>query len=335
MMFSVTAPSRIDLAGGTLDIFPLYVFEGGGSTINMAIDLETGADIEVRPDHRIVIRSEDLGEEVSYDSVDDIRPGGRLDLLSRAVAFFRPECGLNVSTRSSLPKGSGLAASSSLLVALSKGLCSVCGLEPDPHVFIDWCANIEAAHLGIPTGKQDYYAAYFGGLSRIFFGPRGIVHENVALSKLDARMMQECMVLSFTGISHFSGTNNWDMMKRYIDDVGDTRAFMRRIRDVAERMAEVIERRDVRAFAAVLGEEWSNRRGLAEGVSNDRIDFMISEAERAGAMASKLCGAGGGGCMLTVCPPESRKGVEAALENAGAKVMRFNVRFRGVEVVER
>lgn len=333
-MLKITAPSRIDLAGGTLDIFPLYVFEGGGITLNLAIDLETSVIIEKRDDGRIFIKSDDLGIETSYDSVSDIKPGGSLDLIAGAVRFFNPPCGLSITTKSSLPKGSGLAASSSLLVALCKGLCRICSLEPDPHKFIDWCANIEAEHLGIPTGKQDYYAAYFGGLSRISFGLDGISHEHIRLSKLDIRRIEECMILSFTGISHFSGTNNWNMTKRYIDDSEGTRDAMKKIKSTAIKMSEAIGNRDISGFADALDEEWRNRRNLAEGVSNEKIDKIMLAASEAGAMASKICGAGGGGCMVTVCMPEHRAAVIEAIKAAGAEVMDFRVRFEGAEVSE-
>lgn len=333
MKLRVTAPTRIDLAGGTLDIYPLYIFQGGGLTVNMAISPESVVEIETRSDGAIRICSADLGCSGEYESVEALETGGELDLLIRAVRFFRPCTGLNIRAESSVPKGSGLAASSSLLVALMYGLGKICGRETDPHRFIDWCANVEAACLGIPTGKQDYYAAYFGGISAISFQDSCIEHRHLNMTRGFVKMLPESLVLSFTGISHFSGTNNWNMMKRCIDDE-DTRRRMGQIALTALKMQEAVESSDLQRIASVLEEEWRSRKELAEGVSNERIDGMMKAAKEAGALASKICGAGGGGCMATLCEPRDREKVKEALKAQGGEILDFRMQEKGVQAVE-
>ena len=330
----ITAPTRIDLAGGTLDIFPLYVFENGGLTVNMAIDLFTEVDITQRSDTQINIYSSDLGTEKSAANIRDLESGGELDLIIRAIKFFNPPFGMDIKTKSSVPKGSGLAASSSILVALMTGLSKLCLKSADPHNFIDWCANVEAQSLGIPTGKQDYYAAYFGGISAIKFLASGIEHENIKLSRTSIRKISESIILSFTGISHFSGTNNWNMTKSYIDGNPLTKKSMKQIKETSLQMLQAIEKESLKDIAEALNREWENRKQLAEGVTNEKIDKIMSEAKKQGALASKICGAGGGGCMITLCNTENKASISQAITNAGAQILNFDISLEGVKIGE-
>lgn len=327
----VTAPVRIDLAGGTLDIHPLYIFEDGSSVINIAIEPGTEVNIEKRDDKKIVLRSDDLNLTEEYLSSSEINVDSKLGLLGSAVKFFDFEYGLNISTLSHVPKGSGLAASSSMLIALMYGLANLKGVEVEPNTFIDWCANIEARLLGIPTGKQDYYAAYFGRLNNINFTSRGIVNKNYNISELNFDI-ENSIILSFTGISHFSGTNNWAMMKRYIDDEENSRKSMHIIKETAIKMHKAVLSKNIDEIALVLNEEWENRKKLAEGVSNEKIDKIVSNAQKAGALASKICGAGGGGCLITLCHPQDREKVIESLKEAGAEILNFEPAKCGVKI---
>jgi D-glycero-alpha-D-manno-heptose-7-phosphate kinase len=145
-------------------------------------------------------------------------------------------------------------------------------------------------------------------------------------------ILEDRLVLSYTGISHFSGATNWDMLRNYIENTGSTRTFLRTIGETAHAMADVLEREDWDGFARVLDQEWRNRRGLAEGVSTPEIDGMISAAAEAGALASKLCGAGGGGCMITFAAPGRSDAVRSALTTAGATVMPYRISRDGLQV---
>jgi D-glycero-alpha-D-manno-heptose-7-phosphate kinase len=327
-----TTPNRIDLAGGTLDIYPLYVFENGGLTVNLGIDIGSRVEVETRDDGRVVLHSRDLGTTEEYSSVAAVEAGHELDLLARAVRFYAPPCGVTVTTKNDAPRGSGLGASSALLMALSGALARVSGSDATRENFIDWGANLEAQNIAIPTGKQDYYGAIYGGASAIWFELRGNRRESLDDGSGFLDELERHLVLSFTGISHFSGTNNWAMMKRYIDGEGDTVERLREIKATAFRMREALLGRDLRAVARVLDEEWRQRKGLAEGVSTSEIERMIAAAQGAGAYASKICGAGGGGCMVTLAPPERREAVIAALGENGARHLPCRIRREGLKV---
>jgi len=327
-------PNRIDLAGGTLDIWPLYTFLGGGYTINAAIDLGSEVWLETRDDGKFDIYSEDLGEGEMFDSLDDLRPGGPMELVVRALMFWRPKTGLNIRTHNRAPKGTGLGSSSALLIALLGALHTVEGKKIDKQRLIDLAANIEAQTLVVPTGKQDYYAAAYGGVNAIWFGLGGDSVEPLIVDEQVLRELDERLLLSFTGETRFSGTSNWNMMKAYIDNLGKTRENLKAIARTSAAMRECLLAGDFDRFAEVLDEEWSNRKGLAEGVTTPQIERLMAAAREAGAMASKICGAGGGGCMITFVRPGAQEQVIAALEENGATHMPYHIQPQGLTVEE-
>jgi D-glycero-alpha-D-manno-heptose-7-phosphate kinase len=237
-----------------------------------------------------------------------------------------------VETESRAPRGSGLGASSSLLIALSGALNELNAAGLDGEAIIRFGADLEAQNIRIPTGKQDYYAAYYGGVNAIHWGIRGNEVRPLLVSEECLSTLERRLILSFTGISHFSGATNWDMLRNYIEGSGGTRARMREINSTAHAMAAALQVADFDAFSAVLEREWRNRRGLAEGVSTPAIDAMMEAAERGGALASKLCGAGGGGCMITFARDGAQDAVRDALTRLGARVLPYRISRTGLQV---
>jgi D-glycero-alpha-D-manno-heptose-7-phosphate kinase len=312
---------RIDLAGGTLDVYPLYLFEGGGLTVNAAIDVKASASVTSRDDARLVVRSKDLQRVEEIACFEEMEFGGQLDLVKRALSYYRPETGLDIVVHSQAPRGSGLGASSALLMALSSCLNAITrrGLANDE--IIDVGANIEAQVIGIPTGKQDYFPPIYGGVCAMWFDVDGWRYHSLSTGNALIQALNERLVVSYTGIPHFSSVTNWAMLKRYIEDEGDTVMRMREIKAIALAMRDCLTRGDLDEFAHLLDAEWELRRGLAEGVTTPEIDAMMAAAASAGALASKICGAGGGGCMITTAEPERVPAVREALVAAGAELM--------------
>jgi len=332
MKASATVPTRIDLAGSTLDIYPLYLFEDGGLTVNAAINIRGHVTVATRRDRKIVIRSEDRHVVEEIPSLAAMEMGGELDLVKRALRHYRPQSGLDITLRSDVPQGSGLGASSALLMALSSALNETGGLGLGRERIIDLGANIEAQVIGIPTGKQDYFPPLYGGVCGIWFDVDGFQFESLSEGSDLVRMLNERLILSHTNISRFSGITNWAMLKRYIENEGDTVSRIHHIKEVALQMRECLRRLDLDGFARLLADEWENRRGLAAGVTTPEVDAMIAAAAQAGALASKLCGAGGGGGMITYAPPERIPAVKEALTGAGATVMDFQIVSQGIQM---
>jgi len=330
MQVTARVPTRIDLAGATLDVYPLYLFEDGGLTVNAALDVYASASAVTRSDERIDIVSEDLGDAVSFPSLDDMPFGEPLDLVRRVLHYYRPNEGVTVRVRSEAPKGSGIGASSALLMALSHCLNSLTERGLTHQQIIDIGANLEAQVIGIPTGKQDYFPPIFGGVCAMWFDVDGWRFESLSEGRDLVEQLDECLVVSYTGIPHSSAVTNWAMLKSYIEKQGDSVARMREIKAIASEMRACLVSGSMSEFARLVDAEWQLRRGLAEGVTTPEVDEMMAAATRAGAMANKICGAGGGGCMITVIDPDARKSVCSAIEAAGARVLDAHITRDGL-----
>jgi len=332
MYVEAIAPSRIDLAGGTLDLYPLYLFEPNGITVNIGTSVGSRAKLTPRPDPEIHIRSVDTGAVQSAPCVEELDLGGPLDLVARLIRFYRPATGLDVETENQAPRGSGLGASSSLLIALSGALNHLNRSGHDGETLIRFGADLEAQNIAIPTGKQDYYAAFYGGVNAIHWGIRENRVEPLLVSEECLATLERRLILTFTGISHFSGVTNWSMLRNYIENTGTTREAMARINNTAHAMAEVLQSEDWEGFSQVLDREWQNRRSLAEGVTTPEIDRMMAAARDAGAFASKLCGAGGGGCMVSFAAEGREDAVREALVDSGATHIPYQISRTGLQV---
>jgi D-glycero-alpha-D-manno-heptose-7-phosphate kinase len=324
---SASAPTRIDLAGGTIDIWPLYLFHAGAQTLNAAISLRARAWIEKRPDERIELVSEDIDKQENL-SFDQLPADQTLPLLAKLAHRFGAH-GLRLTTRGESPAGAGIAGSSALNVAVCGALAAFTNQEIKGEALLDIAKDVEAQVIRVPTGLQDYRPALYGGIAAVELHagqPR-----RVALD-VDARELERRIVLCYTGEPRNSGTNNWDITKRHID--GDSHVFdcFERIRDTAAAMREALTRGDWDATAAALATEWENRKRLAPGVTTPAIESLIARATAAGAKAAKVCGAGGGGCLFCLADPKDVPGVREALATGQARILDFRLEATGLDV---
>jgi D-glycero-alpha-D-manno-heptose-7-phosphate kinase len=323
---ATSAPTRIDLAGGTLDIWPLYLFHRDAQTINAAISLRAHALIEARPDDRIVLHSVDTGVTVEADHWQALRDNRELRLLSLLAHFFEAR-GITLTTSCESPAGAGIAGSSALNVAVCAALSEWARTHYEPEALLQVAMNVEAQTIRVPTGLQDYRPALYGGLAALELNVEGVrrVPLDVELSDLESRL-----VLCYTGEPRNSGTNNWEIMKKHID--GDRHVFdcFERIRDTAVAMRAALGGGDWNGVGRAITAEWENRKRLAPGVSTPVIDDLIDRATRAGATGAKVCGAGGGGCLFCFGPPDRRDAVRNALAEGGANVLDFTIERHGL-----
>ncbi len=332
MRLVATAPNRVDLAGGTLDIYPLYLFEEGGITVNAAIGVQSTVQIRTRADQEVHLYSEDTKQELVARNVESLPMDKELSLVARIVRHYRPKTGLEIITRNDAPKGSGLGASSALLIALSGALNRINGDPFSKQEIIQVGANLEAQCIGIPTGKQDYYAAMYGAVNALWFHVDRDEVEPLLLKEDALGQLERYMILSFTGEPHFSAVTNWSMLKAYVEKQGDAVNRMRQIKRTALAMRQALLDLDIRQLADLVNQEWNNRRDLAAGVSTAQIERIMGAAKQAGAWASKICGAGGGGCMITLTPPEKRDQVISAIRAQNAEIMPFAISRKGLTI---
>lgn len=331
MKIIAQAPCRVDLAGGTLDIWPLYLFHPGAVTVNFAIDVYARCTLEPRRDRRIVLRSEDLGAERSFSSLDGLRarPGHGLPLAAGLLGFYAPQRGLRLTTRSESPAGAGLAGSSTLLVSAAGALELWLGGGRSREQIRQLVQNIEARIIGVPTGCQDYYPALYGGVNAVELAPDGIRRREL---KVDAAELNERFVLAYTGAPRASGINNWEVMKAHIGGARTVRRNFDRIAAIARAMAGALERADWNEAGRLLREEWAHRRRNSPGISTPLIDRLVAASRRAGALGAKACGAGGGGCVVFLTERGARQRVGEAVAAAGASVIAARLAPRGLAV---
>ncbi|MCG2677050.1 hypothetical protein L6386_00565, partial [bacterium] len=241
--------------------------------------------------------------------------------------------GLNITTRCQAPRGSGIGGSSSLALALSAGLNKLRGKRYNLKELIDIDTDLEVQSIGTPTGKQDYYAAAYGGVNAIWYGIEKDRIESL-LKRRTIEELEEHLILTFTGKSRRSSLTNWQAVRGYIDGKKRVIDRMKRIREAAIDMREAILKGDFRKAADALNAEWEAGKGLTEEMATPKIKRIMSAAKKAGAWASKVCGAGGGGSIVTFVKPERREKVIKAVEEAGGKILDFKIARRGLEVSE-
>jgi D-glycero-alpha-D-manno-heptose-7-phosphate kinase len=323
-----SAPTRIDLAGGTIDIWPLYLFHDGAQTLNAAISLRARAAIESRDDDRIRIRSIDTGREIEAADWRDLALEGELSLLRWILHFFHAR-GLTLTTRAESPAGAGIAGSSALNVAVCGAMSKWTGASYDPERLLQIALNVEAQAIAVPTGVQDYRPALYGGVSAVELRVDGV--RRVGLD-VDPRELERRIVLAYTGVPRNSGTNNWEMTKRHIDGNREVFDCFERIRDTAAAMRTALARGDWDEVGRQVAAEWENRKRLAPGVTTPVIDDLIARARGAGAAAAKVCGAGGGGCIFFYAKPADTDAVKRAVAAGGARLLDYRIETEGLRV---
>ncbi len=290
MRIVAKAPCRIDLAGGTLDIWPLYLFHPGAVTVNFAVEVYATCSVGERRDRRIRLRSVDLAVEESFESVDGLQ-AAKLPLPAHLLRFFSPVQGVDMVTNSQAPAGAGLAGSSALLIAAAGALRRLTGFRCGKEKLREIVQNVEAQVIRVPTGCQDYYPALYGGVNAIELGPGGIRRQPI---EMDAGDVSERFVLAYTGAPRQSGINNWEVMKAHID--GDRRVHrnFERIAAIARAMRAALEKADWAEAGRLMREEWEHRRKNAPGIST-ASDRPAGEgvAQAGGAWARKSAGQAG------------------------------------------
>lgn len=301
---------RVDFAGGTLDIWPLGLFHPGAVTVNLAIDIATEVTLRPAP-----------GDGTEYRLVNgrDVRTtrdptrwwnDPATSLAGHMITSLELEP-LEVELRSGSPRGGGLGASSALAVgfiAAAEKYLRVA--ETSIRGRCRFARDIEARMMSLPTGLQDHLPALCGGLMAIHHEPGG---ERVEKLGVDLEALGDCLIVAYSGQSHFSAGNNWRIVRSRLD--GDSRIVGRfeEIAQTALEVAEAFRGGDFEAVGRLMSREWSKRRLLAEGISTEFLESMLRTAVERGAWGGKVCGAGGGGCVVVLAPPEKRNRVAAAL----------------------
>lgn len=333
MRIESKAPTRVDLAGATLDIWPLYLFHPGALTINAAITRYAACTIESRPfgDQHIRLLSRDTRREESFASFSEMERARKynLPLLAEIAKFFRPQGGFTLTTDSEAPAGAGIGGSSAMAVAICAALDRFTSAGRSRADWIHISRDAEAIVIKVPTGTQDHYPPAFGGAAAIELPPGG---ERRAELRVDLDELERRIVLCYTGKPRQSGINNWAVFQAQIDGNKSVHRNLARISEVAQKMRVALEKADWNETGRLMREEWTFRKKNLPTISTKTIDRIIENARRKGALAGKVCGAGGGGCVVLLIEPEAREHVEQAVAAAGGELLPMRLDRSGVQV---
>lgn len=316
---NVKSPTRVDLAGGTLDLWPHYLFLNNPITINVAIDIFSYVELRESDSLKIELTSSDMNASKSYDDLDqalaDTDPA--FELVRAHLRFWRPSRGFALNTRSESPIGAGLGGSSSMCISLLKAFSAWLKAPLEPYEMVRIASNLEAQVLQKPTGTQDYFPPIFGGLNMITYGVKG---PQVEVRPIDRTLFEDRFLLVYTGKQHHSGLNNWQVFKNYLDGDKGTRKALHDLAEVSQAMKSALVAGNLAELPHLFTREYQARTALSEGFSSPEIRRLAELASTVGANA-KICGAGGGGCVMIWCPDRQEKKARELCQREGFTVL--------------
>ena len=303
MIISQT-PLRIGLVGGGTDL-PGYYRQHGGRVLNCALDKYVYVIVKQRFDDAIYVN---YSKKEIVSRVDDLEH----ELVREAMHMAGVLNGVEITTLADIPSGggSGLGSSSAVTVGLLQALFAYQGRQISAEELAERACTIEIERCRKPIGKQDQYIAALGGIRDIRFGPGDeVVAQELGLSAAGRRALQQQIMLFYTGVTRSADS----ILVEQRANIESARPQLDLLRDLAGFAADRLRNGDVDAIGPAMRESWEAKRKLAAGVTNDEVDAAVSRALDAGASGAKLTGAGGGGFLLVMCPPEHQRAVRESL----------------------
>jgi D-glycero-alpha-D-manno-heptose-7-phosphate kinase len=333
-MLIARAPVRISFAGGGTDL-PAYYEQYGGCVISTSIDKYFYVFLQPSPDPTLQITSSDYQTFYRHQAETDqeLYWEGDLSLPRAILHHFGVTRGVSMFLASEIPPGTGLGSSSTVAVALVKAITTAKGLKPSSQEVAELASYIEIQKMGMPIGKQDQYAAAFGGLNRIDFGRDTATVTPLRLPAKTLGRLEQHIMLFFTGSTR--AASNILSQQKASSEKKDPKVLeaLHAVKEMAYTVQAALERGDVDALGEILHESWMRKKRFASNVSNARLDELYDLARKNGATGGKIAGAGGGGFLMLFCPPSRQSEVTLALEDAGLKRMAFHFENGGARVL--
>lgn len=336
MIVRSRAPLRISLAGGGSDLNEYSDLHGGG-VLNATINMHASATITPRRDGIITIESIDQAQRLEIVADSKLPIDGTLDLAkgvyNRIVKDFNHSAPLSfdLTTFLDAPAGSGLGSSSTLVVAIVGAFAEWLKLPLSDYDIANVAYTVERIDLGFAGGRQDQFAATFGGWNFIEFHPENRVIVNPL--RIRPSCLQELefnLLLYYTGTSRLSSTIIEDQIANLADRTSGSLASMHQLKEQAFMMKEAVLKCELDRIGEILNHGWSHKKNTASRVSNATIEEIYDAALRAGASGGKISGAGGGGYMIFYCPGNSRYRVSEALRRFGGSPQKLTFDDRGL-----
>jgi D-glycero-alpha-D-manno-heptose-7-phosphate kinase len=325
----VKAPLRVDFAGGTLDIPPLFIMHAPAPVVNTAITMY--ATVTITPSKKFVVVSRDQNISASSESHAALswKRCPRLELMIRLAKSFPVKRNIRIEVFSDAPHGSGLGASSAIAVALTTALARWVGVVMSKKQIVEHAKNIETQTIRVPAGYQDHWAAAYGGLKTYRNGLDGTMRHASPASPNLLTKIEQSLLLVYTR-PHFSGANNWALFKQYFDRDLRTIGFFALLQKSALAMEKAMERGSIKGVADAMNHDWKLRRAVIPGMTTPEIERLTKLAFRSGAFGLRACGAGGGGCVAVLIEPKKKEDLIKKIERAGMQVFTPKISRKGV-----
>ena len=328
MIYRSKAPLRIGLAGGGTDVSP-YSDQFGGAILNATISLSAYAAIETLPENKIIVEALDRDEQQSFDLVSELPIDGTLDLLkgvyNRIQKDHAPALkGFRLSTFVDAPAGSGLGTSSTLVVAVLGAFKEMLKLPLDEYKIAQYAYDIERNDLQLAGGKQDQYAATFGGVNFMEFSGDKVIVNPLRIKPEYLHELENNLVLYFTSTSRESAAIIKEQVKNVNEKNEKSIEAMHQLKEQAKMMKEALLQGKLDEIGLILDYGFEQKRNMAANISNKNIEDVYAAAKAAGAMGGKISGAGGGGFMIFYCPGNTRHAVIKTLNTFGGTVRDYS-----------
>lgn len=324
-IYKAKAPMRIGFFGGGTDVSP-YAEEYGGKVLNCTIDKYVRCMLRSNGEEGITIRSLDL-EEVSRNMTG--RWQGHLRLPQAVLDAMPTAKGVEVTMFSDVPPGSGLGSSSALVVSMLRLLCEAYDLPADPYELAELAYRIERVDIGIPGGRQDQYAAAFGGMCVYHFGGPQVVVEPVLSDSTALFELESCLLLGYIGDRKLLTHHLVEDQVRRLKD-GDTLRYHDETKAFVDQSVKLLRELKIAEFGRLLHEAWEVKKAFSPYIAPPVVDQIYELARSHGAWGGKITGAGGGGFMVFVCPFDRRLELERVLSEAGVQMRPFSFTTQGV-----
>ncbi len=322
-MVRARAPVRIDFAGGWTDV-ARFAQETPGAVVNAAISIYSYASIEKNDaGDGVRIHATDFDLYIEASDIRRLEYDGNADLVKAALKHLGVPGGIEVTTRSDAPPGSGLGTSAAMGVALIGALSTFARRPLLPHEVAEMASEIERKELGILGGKQDQYASALGGWQSMEFFGETVRAAPLRLDPGTAFQLQKHLVLCYTEQSRLSGDIHQRVTEAFESRDPETTSAMENLKAIARKMKDALLLGDIEQFARLMSENWANQKRLHPSVTNERIEDLFAIANDAGAAGGKACGAGGGGCLVFMAKPDREHLLRKALREAGARLIEF------------
>lgn len=329
MIFRSKAPLRIGLAGGGTDVSP-YCDMFGGAILNATISLSAYASIEMSEGNEIIVEALDRKERQVHVTGSVLPINGELDLLKGVINrvsadYGLPGGGFKLSTFVDAPAGSGLGTSSTLVVAIIGAFVEMLKLPLGDYDIAHYAFEIERNDLKLAGGRQDQYAAMFGGVNfmEFYHGDKVIVNP-LRIRPQYMHELENNLVLYFTSTSRESATIIKEQVRNVNSKNEKSIEAMHQLKDQARMMKEALLKGKLHEFGKILDYGFQQKRNMAANISNSRIEEIYESAKKAGATGGKISGAGGGGFMIFYCPGNTRFAVTEALLKFGGEVKKYS-----------